>query len=86
MTRAGQIRGPNLAKLIDCALCLRDWPWTVTHPWTPRTRPPLLGKRLERVSHSSHRPPCKAVRSRVKRKRTDHLSTTEVLSCGMRPS
>jgi hypothetical protein len=24
-------------------------------PWTPRTRPPLLGTRLERVSHSYHK-------------------------------
>jgi len=22
-------------------------PWTVTQPWTPRTRPPLLGKRAD---------------------------------------
>ena len=30
-------------------------PWTVTQPWTPRTRPPLLGKRPGRVSHTAHR-------------------------------
>ena len=51
--------------------------WTLPQPWTPRTRPPLLGKRPERVSHSAHRRHSrKAVRSLVKRKRTDHLSTT----------
>jgi len=31
-------------------------PWTLPEPWTPRTRPPLLGKRAERVSHSDHTP------------------------------
>jgi hypothetical protein len=31
-------------------------PWTLPEPWTPRTRPPLLGKRTERVFHSDHRP------------------------------
>jgi transposase len=35
-------------------------------PRTPRTRPPPLGKRPERVSHSSHRPHFE--------KRSDHLS------------
>src|SRR5438132_13131320 len=29
--------------------------WTPPQPWTPRTHPPLLGKRPERVSHSAHR-------------------------------
>src|SRR5258706_9874411 len=29
--------------------------WTLPQPWTPRTRPTLLGKRPERVSHSVHR-------------------------------
>src|SRR5467141_3256672 len=52
--------------------------WKLPEPWTPSARPPLLGKRSERVSHSSHRPlPRKAVRSLVKRERTDHLSTTQ---------
>ena len=26
-------------------------PWKLPEPWTPRTRPPLLGKPLERVFH-----------------------------------
>ena len=30
--------------------------WKLPEPWTPRTRPPLLGKRPERVFHSYHRP------------------------------
>ena len=51
--------------------------WTLPRPWTPSARPPPLGKRPDRVSHSAHRPRFeKAVRSLVKRKRTDHLSTT----------
>ena len=25
--------------------------WKLPEPWTPRTRPPLLGTRRERVSH-----------------------------------
>ena len=29
--------------------------WKLTEPWTHSTRPPLLGKRTERVSHSYHR-------------------------------
>ncbi len=29
--------------------------WNLPEPWTHRTLPPLLGKRTERVSHSSHR-------------------------------
>jgi len=29
--------------------------WKLPEPWTHRTRPPLLGKRTERVSHSYHR-------------------------------
>jgi hypothetical protein len=33
-----------------------DGPWKLPEPWTPRTRPPLLGKPTERVSHSFHRP------------------------------
>jgi hypothetical protein len=40
--------------------------WKLPAPWTPRTRPPRLGKRQKRVSHSSHRPLCE--------KRSDHLS------------
>ena len=32
--------------------------WNLPAPWTPRTRPPRLGKRTERVSHSSHRRTC----------------------------
>ena len=35
-------------------------------PWTPRTRPPLLGKRTNHVFHSSHR--------RRFEKRSDHMS------------
>ena len=31
--------------------------WKLPEPWTHRTRPPLLGKRRERVSHSSHSHP-----------------------------
>jgi serine/threonine protein kinase len=42
-------------------------PWTLPQPWTPRTRPPLLGKRRERVSHSAHR-------RHFREKRSDHLS------------
>lgn len=30
--------------------------WTRLQRWTPRTRPPLLGKRTKRVVHSVHRP------------------------------
>jgi hypothetical protein len=30
-------------------------PWKLPEPWTPRTRPPLLGKRTERVFHTYHR-------------------------------
>ena len=53
--------------------------WKLPVPWTPRARPPLLGKRPERVFHSAHRPLLeKAVRSLVKRKRTDHLLTTDI--------
>src|SRR3977135_4304765 len=33
-----------------------DGPWKLPEPWTPRTRPPLLGKPTARVSHSFHRP------------------------------
>ena len=29
--------------------------WKLPEPWTHRTRPPLLGKRTERVSHSYHK-------------------------------
>ena len=29
--------------------------WKLPEPWTPRTRPPLLGTRPERVSHSYHK-------------------------------
>src|SRR6185503_19152789 len=29
--------------------------WKRPEPWTHSTRPPLLGKRSERVSHSSHK-------------------------------
>src|ERR1700691_4902948 len=29
--------------------------WTLPPPWTPRTRPPPLGTRPKRVSHSAHR-------------------------------
>ena len=51
--------------------------WKLPVPWTPRPRPPHLGKRPDRVFHSYHRPLYdKAVRSLVKQKRTDHLSTT----------
>ena len=43
-----------------------------------KARPPPLGKRPNRVFHSYHRPRLdKAVRSLVKPKRTDHLSTTQ---------
>ena len=31
-------------------------PWKLPEPWTPRPRPPLLGKRTARVFHSYHRP------------------------------
>ena len=52
--------------------------WKLPQPWTPRTRPPLLGKRPEprfpQLPQASALG--KAVRSLVKRKRTDHLSTT----------
>ena len=40
-----------------------------------------LGKRTDRVFHSYHRRPSKAVRSLVKRKWTDHLSTTPIARC-----
>ncbi len=30
--------------------------WKLTQPWTPRTRPPLLGKPTDGFSTSSHRP------------------------------
>ena len=53
-------------------------------PWTRRPRPPRLGKRPNRVFHSDHGPRLhKAVRSLVKRKRTDHLSTTAQCLCPM---
>ena len=42
--------------------------WKLPQPWTPRTRPPLLGKRTKRVFHSSHRPHSE------NEKRSDHLS------------
>jgi transposase len=45
----------------------RSGPWKLPVPWTPRTRPPHLGKRTRRVFHSCHRPlHDKAVRSLVK--------------------
>ena len=37
------------SSLTSCGL------WKLPEPWTHRTRPPLLGKRTERVSHSYHR-------------------------------
>src|SRR5207253_9992558 len=53
-----------------CASCIRapvvaspscrrrdDGLWKLPESWTHRTRPPLLGKRTRRVSHSYHRHP-----------------------------
>ena len=40
--------------------------WKLPVPWTPRTRPPHLGKRHKRVFHSYHRP--------LPNNRSNHLS------------
>src|SRR4029453_18238398 len=62
-TAWGAIRPRPRAAVID----VRPFsPWKLPEPWTPRTRPPLLGKRRNRVFHSSHRPHSE--------KRSDHLS------------
>ena len=46
--------------------------WKLPAPWTPRPRPPHLGKRPNRVSHSSHRPHLKSGQITCQTKRTDH--------------
>jgi hypothetical protein len=43
--------------------------WKLAEPWTPQARPPLLGKRTGRVSHSYHR----------HRKRVTYVLALEVL-------
>src|SRR2546430_14234349 len=54
-TCASCIRAPVVAS----PSCRRrdDGLWKLPEPWTHRTRPPLLGKRTRRVSHSYHRHP-----------------------------
>jgi hypothetical protein len=48
-------------------LVLHGGLWKLPEPWTRRARPPLLGKRTERVSHSFHRPLLSSVLVRTSR-------------------
>src|SRR2546423_15703584 len=56
MNAAYTSRGRNNGATCERLPVTRTDLWKLPEPWTPRTRPPLLGKPTERVFHSSHRP------------------------------
>ena len=55
-------------------------PWKLPKPWTPRTRPPLLGKPTERVFHCSYLPSSSLATKREVTARLCHLGDREALS------